>query len=120
MWHRPDRVLRQFGMEQPIPRTEMTESKVMELLGLTLRREVGMRATMQQYLAHWDVRDDHVSETGPVRHPECWHFHDQYMDWYRTFSRRWISRHGVVHEAVVSIVFPLVFSNVLSLDLCGF
>ncbi|CAN0907286.1 hypothetical protein LINGRAHAP2_LOCUS24722 [Linum grandiflorum] len=47
MWHRPDRVLRQFGMEQPIPRTEMPESEVMVLLGLTRRREVGMRATMQ-------------------------------------------------------------------------
>ncbi|CAN0847216.1 hypothetical protein LINGRAHAP2_LOCUS4856 [Linum grandiflorum] len=47
MWHRPARVLRQFGMEQPIPRTEMPESEVMVLLGLTRRREVGMRATMQ-------------------------------------------------------------------------
>ncbi|CAN0861262.1 hypothetical protein LINGRAHAP2_LOCUS8155 [Linum grandiflorum] len=28
MWHRPDRVLRQFGMEQPIPRTEMLEAEV--------------------------------------------------------------------------------------------
>ncbi|CAN0830078.1 hypothetical protein LINGRAPRIM_LOCUS3140 [Linum grandiflorum] len=36
MWHHPDRVLRQFGMEQPIPRTEMTEAEVTRLLGLTL------------------------------------------------------------------------------------
>ncbi|CAN0829454.1 Serine/threonine-protein phosphatase 7 long form homolog, partial [Linum grandiflorum] len=35
MWHHPDRVLRQFGMEQPIPRTEMTEAEVTRLLGLT-------------------------------------------------------------------------------------
>ncbi|CAN0906994.1 hypothetical protein LINGRAHAP2_LOCUS24556 [Linum grandiflorum] len=51
MWHHPDRVLRQFGMEQPIPRTEMMESEVTRLLGLTRRREIGMRETMQQYLA---------------------------------------------------------------------
>ncbi|CAN1245604.1 hypothetical protein LINGRAPRIM_LOCUS2993 [Linum grandiflorum] len=56
---------------------------------------------MQQYLAQWDARDDHIAETAPVRHPERWHFHDQYMDWYRTFTRRWISRRGAVHEAVV-------------------
>ncbi|CAN0913456.1 hypothetical protein LINGRAHAP2_LOCUS27937 [Linum grandiflorum] len=37
-------------MEQPIPRIEMLEGKVMVLLGLTRRREVGMRETMQQYL----------------------------------------------------------------------
>ncbi|CAN0903178.1 hypothetical protein LINGRAHAP2_LOCUS22412 [Linum grandiflorum] len=47
MWHRPDRVLRQFGMEHLIPRTEMPESEVMILLGLTRHREVGMPATMQ-------------------------------------------------------------------------
>ncbi|CAN0830516.1 hypothetical protein LINGRAPRIM_LOCUS3269 [Linum grandiflorum] len=47
MWHHPDHVLRQFGMEQPIPRTEMTESEVTRLLGLTRRREIGMRETMQ-------------------------------------------------------------------------
>ncbi|CAN0838213.1 Serine/threonine-protein phosphatase 7 long form homolog [Linum grandiflorum] len=69
MWHHPNRVLRQFGMEQPIPRTEMTESEVTRLLGLTWRREIGMRETMQQYLARRDARDDHVAETGPVRHP---------------------------------------------------
>ncbi|CAN0918332.1 hypothetical protein LINGRAHAP2_LOCUS30813 [Linum grandiflorum] len=78
-------------MEQPIPRTEMPESEIMILLGLTWRREVGMRATMQQYLARWDARDGHVAETGPVRHLERWHFHHQYMDWYRTFIRWWIS-----------------------------
>ncbi|CAN0913457.1 hypothetical protein LINGRAHAP2_LOCUS27937, partial [Linum grandiflorum] len=49
-WHRLDRVVRQFRMEQPIPRIEMLEGKVMVLLGLTRRREVGMRETMQQYL----------------------------------------------------------------------
>ncbi|CAN0881994.1 hypothetical protein LINGRAHAP2_LOCUS14554 [Linum grandiflorum] len=86
MWHRPDRVLHQFGMEQPIPRTEMPKAEVMVLLGLTRRRAVGMRATMQQYLDRWDARDDHVAETGLVRDPERWHFHNHYMDWYRTFS----------------------------------
>ncbi|CAN1244935.1 Serine/threonine-protein phosphatase 7 long form homolog, partial [Linum grandiflorum] len=80
MWHHPDRVLRQFGMEQPISRTEMTEAEVTRLLGLTRHREIGMRETMQQYLACWDAHDDHVVETAPVRHPKRWHFHDQYMD----------------------------------------
>ncbi|CAN0875169.1 hypothetical protein LINGRAHAP2_LOCUS10679 [Linum grandiflorum] len=46
MWHRPDYVLRQFGMEQPIPCTEMLEAEVIVLLGLIRHREVGMRTTM--------------------------------------------------------------------------
>ncbi|CAN0875073.1 hypothetical protein LINGRAHAP2_LOCUS10619 [Linum grandiflorum] len=120
MWHRLDRVLRQFGMEQPNPRTEMLEAEVMVLLGLTRRREVGMRSTMRQYLDRWDARDEHVAETGPVRDAGRWHFHDHYMDWYRTFSHRWIGRRGAVHEAVVSIVFPLVFSNVFNFRVVWF
>ncbi|CAN0904035.1 hypothetical protein LINGRAHAP2_LOCUS22853 [Linum grandiflorum] len=56
MWHRPNRVLHQFGMEQPIPRTEMLEAEVMVLLCLTRRREVRMRATMRQYLDCWYAR----------------------------------------------------------------
>ncbi|CAN0905796.1 hypothetical protein LINGRAHAP2_LOCUS23871 [Linum grandiflorum] len=86
----------------------MKESEITRLLGLTRRREIGMSETMQQYLARWDARDDHVAETGPVRHLERWHFHDQYMDWYRTFSRWWISRRCAVQEAVVSLAFPFV------------
>ncbi|CAN0917861.1 hypothetical protein LINGRAHAP2_LOCUS30556 [Linum grandiflorum] len=61
---------RAFWMEQPIPRIEMLEAEVMVLLGLTRRREVGMRATMRQYLGRWDARDEHVVETGPVRDAE--------------------------------------------------
>ncbi|CAN0905367.1 hypothetical protein LINGRAHAP2_LOCUS23620 [Linum grandiflorum] len=80
MWHRQDCVLRQFRMEQPIPHTEMLEAEVMVLLGLTHHRKVGMRATMRKYLERWDARDEHVGETGTVRDPERWHFHDQYMD----------------------------------------
>ncbi|CAN0906604.1 hypothetical protein LINGRAHAP2_LOCUS24354 [Linum grandiflorum] len=37
MWHRPDRILHQFVMEQPSPRTEMLEGEVMVLIGLTQR-----------------------------------------------------------------------------------
>ncbi|CAN0827156.1 hypothetical protein LINGRAPRIM_LOCUS2499 [Linum grandiflorum] len=98
-------------MEQPISRTEMLEAEVMVLLGLTRRREVGMREMMQQYLGRWEMRDDHVAETGPVGDPERWHFHDQYMDWYRTFSRWLIGRCGAVHEAVVRNIFPFICHN---------
>ncbi|CAN0917656.1 Protein MAIN-LIKE 2 [Linum grandiflorum] len=66
-----------FGMEQPIPHTEMLEAEVMVLLGLTRHREVRMRAMMLQYLGRCETRDEHVVERGPVRDPERWHFHDQ-------------------------------------------
>ncbi|CAN0915560.1 hypothetical protein LINGRAHAP2_LOCUS29207 [Linum grandiflorum] len=66
MWHRPGRVLRQFEMEQPIPYTEMLEGEVMTLLGMTWRRELQVRETMKQYLAQWELRDDHVAETATL------------------------------------------------------
>ncbi|CAN1817169.1 Serine/threonine-protein phosphatase 7 long form homolog, partial [Linum perenne] len=37
MWHRPDRVLRQFGMDQPLPTFDMPRSEVMINLETTQR-----------------------------------------------------------------------------------
>ncbi|CAN1789310.1 hypothetical protein LINPERHAP1_LOCUS18420 [Linum perenne] len=35
MWHRPDRVLRQFGMDQPLPTFDMPRLEVMINLATT-------------------------------------------------------------------------------------
>ncbi|CAN0907201.1 hypothetical protein LINGRAHAP2_LOCUS24677 [Linum grandiflorum] len=65
-----------LGMEQPIPCTNMQQSEVMSLLGLTQRQELMIREMMDQYLAHWQSRDDHMEERPIIAHPEWWHFHD--------------------------------------------
>ncbi|CAN0925273.1 hypothetical protein LINGRAHAP2_LOCUS34657 [Linum grandiflorum] len=49
------------------------------------------------------TQDDHVAEVTNVVHLERWHFHDQYMVWYRGFTRRWTLRRSAVHESVVSM-----------------
>ncbi|CAN0838298.1 hypothetical protein LINGRAHAP2_LOCUS2081 [Linum grandiflorum] len=104
-------------MEQPIPHTKMLEGEVMVLLGITQRWAVGMCETMEQYLRRWEMQDGHVVENGPLGDPERWHFHDQYMEWYRTFSLWRIGRHGAVHEAVVRIMFLFICRNLETLSI---
>ncbi|CAN0847875.1 hypothetical protein LINGRAHAP2_LOCUS5219 [Linum grandiflorum] len=79
MWHRRDRVLHQFGMDQPISRIEMLELEVMALLDMTWRRELQVRETMEQYLAQWALRDGYMAETGLVGDPERMHVLEQYI-----------------------------------------
>ncbi|CAN0888459.1 hypothetical protein LINGRAHAP2_LOCUS15859 [Linum grandiflorum] len=66
----------------------MQVGEVMTLLCMTQRWESRVHETMEQYIAQWKLRDYHVAEAGIVGDPERWHFHNQYMDWYRGFNRR--------------------------------
>ncbi|CAN1750969.1 hypothetical protein LINPERHAP1_LOCUS4200, partial [Linum perenne] len=61
MWHRPDRVLRQFGMDQPLPTFDMPRSEVMINLETTQRgtRQADWVARYPRYLRFWEQRFDH-------------------------------------------------------------
>ncbi|CAN0917016.1 hypothetical protein LINGRAHAP2_LOCUS30054 [Linum grandiflorum] len=90
----------------------MLEGKVMNFMGMTPQRELQVREMMEQYLAQWEFRDDQVAETVIVGDPDHWHFHNQYMEWYRTFSHRWIGWCGVVHEGVVNIMHHFICRDI--------
>ena len=88
-------------MSQPIPTVDMLEGEVMFLLGLTQRNEHAWEARVDQYLVQWASRLDHVAASDFLDDPERWHFHDEYMVWYRQYTRRWTSRRETVQQSIV-------------------
>ncbi|CAN1826499.1 hypothetical protein LINPERHAP1_LOCUS31575 [Linum perenne] len=100
MWHRPDRVLRQFGMYQPVPTYDQPIGEVISNLEVTQRgchhRDVVAR--FSGYHQMWSVRLDHVA-SGPWLHAEereSFHFHSEYEQWYHGITRCTVSRRGAV------------------------
>lgn len=90
-FHQPERVLRQFGFYQSIPR----QSRALEPPhGKTLQS--GKRDWAAKYapiIAIWNARLQHVVEAG-CPDVSLYPFDDPYVTWYNRMSRRCISRVG--------------------------
>ena len=86
-WHYPNRVLRQFGFIQPIPHPPF---RFDELHETTLRdHDTNWEEKHAQWIEHWGRRAHNVM-VGEVSHGFI-HYHSQYLEWYRSVTRRWIS-----------------------------
>lgn len=93
-WHFPDRVFRQFGMTQHIPRPCDTIAK----LHKTDKRgkpNVDWAIFHSRYVALWDQREGEtegersIQESDPASAPMT--YSDPYMSWYRRITRRFIT-----------------------------
>ncbi|CAN0919600.1 hypothetical protein LINGRAHAP2_LOCUS31556, partial [Linum grandiflorum] len=100
-WHRPDRVLRQFSMAQPIEMWDVPEGETMVLLEITMRNLSQMASLMRQCVMLWGRRFDRLASCEAMEDPESWHFHDEYAQHHRRHTRRFISRRGAVMESMV-------------------
>jgi hypothetical protein len=97
-WHQPDRVMRQFGLQQPIPQNPRQTD---DLHSFDLRQsDTNWAIVHAHWIAIWDARMQWIVLGTPSS--EGLHYHSQYMEWYRRVARRWISHTGAAIGAVVS------------------
>ena len=97
--HCPDRVLRQFGMQQPIPRPVNTN---VTLHSVTLRkRGTDWTKKWESHIDTWNNRLEHVITSDLVSHPMP--YNDEYMVWYRRITRRYISKQSASFDALVRV-----------------
>ncbi|KAJ7967944.1 serine/threonine-protein phosphatase 7 long form-like [Quillaja saponaria] len=87
-WHRPDRVLRQFGLRQGIPMDCDTEVKL-HAIDRRGRHHYNWKLYHGRYIQLWEARDETIATGEPTEHPM--HYHDPYMKWYRSITRRMIT-----------------------------
>ncbi|CAN1848428.1 hypothetical protein LINPERHAP1_LOCUS38926 [Linum perenne] len=80
MWHRPDRVLRQFGMDQPLSTFDMPRSKVMMNLEIT-QRGTGQPDWVARYPRYLQFCEQRFQETR----------YTQYSDWDQTQGQAFVT-----------------------------
>ena len=87
-WHRPERVLRQFGLHQEIPPACSYDQQLhrVDARGRHQRDWVMYHAP---YIALWDTRAARIITSPPM--VGLMDFHDPYMQWYRRITRRFMT-----------------------------
>ena len=83
-WHRPERVLRQFGLQQGIPPSCSIEQHL-HSVDRQGRHKYDWVAFHAQYITLWTSRAERIATTLPM--VGAMQFHDPYMEWYRRITR---------------------------------
>ena len=87
-WHRPERVLPQFGMQQEIPPACSYEQQL-HAVDACGRHQRDWATFHPPYIALWETRADRIITSPPML--GLMDFHDSYMQWYRCITRRFLT-----------------------------
>ena len=87
-WHRPERVLRQFGMHQEIPPACSYEQQL-HAVDARGRHQRDWTTYHAPYIALWETRAARIITSPPM--VGLMDFHDPYMQWYRRITRRFMT-----------------------------
>ncbi|KAH1249126.1 Serine/threonine-protein phosphatase 7 long form [Glycine max] len=87
-WHQPDRVLRQFGMQQPIPECP---SQPLNIHGLTLKGKQSENwfQLLAPMISQWNNRAEFRVDVYP-RQEGLLSFNSDYMVWYRRKTKMFV------------------------------
>ncbi|WCJ34836.1 Aminotransferase-like plant mobile domain family protein [Euphorbia peplus] len=97
-WQQPDRVMRQFGLQQPIP-VKPHQDDALHTIDLRGNQELSWVTQHASYNSLWDDRHNRVIHGEPSQ--DRLQYNSEYMTWYRKITRRWISPMGAAIGAVV-------------------
>ena len=87
-WHRPEQVLRQFGLQQGI-RPSCSIELDLHSMDRRGRHKYDWGAFHAQYITLWGSREERIATAPPM--VGVMQFHDPYMEWYRRITRRLIT-----------------------------
>ena len=102
--------MRQFGLDQPIP---MSPHQPDHLHSITLagRNDYNWPHVHKDYIAMWENRIEQCVIGRPLNRPLI--PRSEYMRWYKTITRRWISPTSTNLGVVVSSIPIITLLNVL-------
>ena len=87
-WHRPERVLRQFGLHQEIP-PDCSYEKILHKVDARGLHQRDWATYHAPYIALWDTRAARIITSPPM--VGLMDFHDPYMQWYCRITRRFMT-----------------------------
>ncbi|KAH1253963.1 Serine/threonine-protein phosphatase 7 long form [Glycine max] len=106
-WHQPDRVLRQFGMQQPIPESP---SQPQNIHGLTLKgkQDENWFQLLAPMISQWNNRADFRVDIYP-RQEGLLSFNSDYMVWYRRKTKMFVDQNNAKTATLGEVVETLQY-----------
>ncbi|KAH1212934.1 Serine/threonine-protein phosphatase 7 long form [Glycine max] len=103
-WHQPDRVLRQFGMQQPIPGCP---SQSQNLHGITLKgkQDENWFQLLAPMISQWNNRAEFRVDVYP-RQEGLLSFNSDYMVWYRRKTKMFVDPNNANTTTLGEVVSP--------------